>query len=221
MKIKSIYIIIFSTFTALFMSGCGGVAIDNVPIHDDYGIIAGSASEIRDTLRRFPLGQKLIIDLTNNITLLSPLVIGENRNVVFRCYNDRISVNSRAAIAGNGCYMSTHVMRRHLVLEANARVKLKRVALTTHATPGFDGYGGITIGDNAHLMMDGGSINNITFHKWPNGNRAYVMEMGQNARFSARATQNLKTTNPFHPQPTVENGIRVTFSHANDQKAHD
>jgi len=120
---------------------------------------------------------------------------------------------------GNGCAVHQFNMLPHIEVHKGATLTLERVGLTTNTN--LNGYGGLLIHEGAHVMMNGGSLNNITFHLWSNSFRFAAVRMFSNSAFTSRGTAELNLTDPFSQaaRPNVR-GRHVNRSYASDVNAH-
>jgi len=107
----------------------------------------------------------------------------------------RVQSRDASAYNGNGCSWFQRSMIPHITVRAHATLTLERMGLTTFAS--ITGYGGISIEAGAHLMMNGGSINNITFTPWPSGNVRPVIRLANRSALTTRGTSLLNLTNPL------------------------
>jgi len=131
------------------------------------------------------------------------------------------SMHSRGASEyhGNGCAIHQRSLRPHIEIHEGATLTMERVGLTTNTN--LNGYGGIYLHENAHVMMNGGSLNNITFHMWPGGRRA-VVRMHSRSAFTSRGTRELNISHPFYQavDPSTNILMHVNRTQASDANAH-
>jgi len=143
-------------------------------------------SDITHILRAHADDERIIINLPALITMIQPIVIPADQNVLFRCQMDLVdNPGTRGSqfvldsyLVGTGCIVQMlrvntnldSATERHFIIRERSQVQFQRVglhtALSSFATPSFGG--GVEIYDGAFMRMHGGVLSRMNNHNFPN-----------------------------------------------------